>query len=332
MPKLPTNLVKRGRTYVYREVINGRVRRVSLGTDRDIAVTELERIRSLKSDAGLKLSVEQASQQWLSSYVAARRGTKGARLATQRVRDYLVPCLGHLLIRRLGRLDLERYLLWLSKVGGLSVQSVRHVLADCRCLLLWCVEAELLDRSPFPKRFLPRVQEQPPNRLTDEELAAVCAVEDPYGFICRFLVQTGLRWGEFSRAQVSDIQGSTLVVSQTKSKRVRRVPLPASILREIAQRVGRISPLEHSGEFAKRVRRKSGVMHFHAHQLRHTFACRWLEAGGSLAALQAILGHASIVTTQRYGRLSDAHVQAEAARIGEQLVTRVVTPILRPAS
>ena len=36
---------------------------------------------------------------------------------------------------------------------------------------------------------------------------------------------------------------------------------------------------------------------------------------GSLAALQEIIGHASIMTTQRYGRLSDAHVQAEAARI-----------------
>ena len=127
-------------------------------------------------------------------------------------------------------------------------------------------------------------------------------------------------------------RSSTLVVSQTKSKRVRRVPLPASLVSEIRTRVGLISPLQHSGEFAKRVKRKSGVKRFHAHQLRHTFACRWLEEGGSLAALQAILGHSSIVTTQRYGRLSDAHVQAEAARIGERLVTTVVTAPLRQTS
>ena len=47
----------------------------------------------------------------------------------------------------------------------------------------------------------------------------------------------------------------------------------------------------------------------------HTFACRWLECGGSLAALQEILGHASIVRTQRYARLGEEHVRTEAAKV-----------------
>ncbi len=73
--------------------------------------------------------------------------------------------------------------------------------------------------------------------------------------------------------------------------------------------------MRDANTFARWVRGNSSVKRFHAHMTRHTAACRWLEAGGSLAALQEILGHASIVTTQRYARLSEVHVKAEAERI-----------------
>ena len=69
------------------------------------------------------------------------------------------------------------------------------------------------------------------------------------------------------------------------------------------------------GSFAQAVRRASGVTGFHVHQLRHAFACQWIERGGSLAALQQILGHATIVTTKRYARLSDDAVRREALRV-----------------
>ena len=234
--------------------------------------------------------------------------------AEQRVRDYLVPFLGHFLLSKLSRENLRAYRLHLQKTH-LSVQSVKHVLSDCRCFLNWCEDAGLVDRSPFPRRLLPKIQERPPDRLSDEEVERVCRVEEPYGFLARFLVASGLRWGELVRAQVSDVAGDILVVSQTKSGKVRRVPLSSSLVGELRLRVGRISPLKVADGFNLQVRRRTGIERFHAHQLRHTFACQWLEAGGSLAALQEILGHASIVTTQRYGRLSDAHVQAEAQRI-----------------
>jgi integrase len=332
MPRLPKNLVKRGGAYYFREQVSGRVRRISLGRDRDIAIA---RLRSLKTgvtnEPASELSVDEASRRWLSSYVSTAREPKSRKLAAQRVRDFLEPRLGHLRLGSLKREDIRGYRLWLER-QELSVLSVRHILSDCRCFLRWCEDDGLLDRSPFPRRILPKVQERPPDRLTAEELKSVCSLEEPYGFICRFLAQTGLRWGEFIRAKTTDISGEMLLIHRTKSGRVRRVPLAPSLRDELCARVGRVSPLTNADGFAKQVRRRSGVEHFHAHQLRHTFACRWLEAGGSLAALQEILGHASIVTTQRYGRLGEAHVQAEAERIGNQLVTQVVTPQLRRTS
>lgn len=49
--------------------------------------------------------------------------------------------------------------------------------------------------------------------------------------------------------------------------------------------------------------------------LRHTFACEWVDRGGSLAALQSLMGHSSITVTQRYGRISDSMVRAEVMRL-----------------
>jgi integrase len=165
----------------------------------------------------------------------------------------------------------------------------------------------------------------PRSARISERSQKVCSLEEPYGFIGRLLVFTGLRWGEAARAQAADIRNGWIVVHQTKSGRVRRVPIPDSLAVELRLRVGRLLSLRNADGFAVQVRKRTGIEGFHAHQLRHSFACRWLEAGGSLAALQEILGHASIVTTQRYGWLGEAHVQAEARRIQGQGVTSGVT-------
>jgi integrase len=324
MPKLPKNMVRRGSAFYLRQVINGRPVRVSLGTDYEEA---RRRLRSLKTSgvSETTLTVAQGAERWLKSHVATSRREEDWPLAAQRVRDYLVPHLGHLQLNRLTGEQIRSYRLWLDETD-LSPQSVRHLLSDLRCMLNWCADAGLTSASPFPRRILPKIQERPPDRLTDEELAAVCELDDPYGFICRFLASTGLRWGEAAQAQASDIQGGMLVVHQTKSGKVRRVPLTDELQLELRGRVGRLIPLTNAQGFADRVRNRTGIARFHAHQLRHTFSCRWLEASGSLAALQEILGHASIVTTQRYGRLAEDHVRAEAARIQGRLVTEVVTP------
>ena len=70
------------------------------------------------------------------------------------------------------------------------------------------------------------------------------------------------------------------------------------------------------GSFAKTVRKLTGMERFHVHQMRHTFACQWMDRGGNLGALQQVLGHASIETRQRYARMSDEVVMREAERIG----------------
>ena len=79
---------------------------------------------------------------------------------------------------------------------------------------------------------MPKIQERPPDRLTDDEVPRLVSLPDPYGFIIRLGLGTGLRWREIARAKTSDIHDGMLVVSQTKSRKLRRVPLPPALLEE----------------------------------------------------------------------------------------------------
>jgi integrase len=236
------------------------------------------------------------------------------------VRKYLMPHLGMKPVAKVTKDDLRAYRVWLED-RGICLQTVKHILSDARCLFRWAEDSDYVERSPFPRRLMPKIQERPPDRLTDDEVAKLVSLPDPHGFIIRLGLGTGLRWGEIARAKTSDIQDGMLVVSQTKSRKLRRVPLPPDLQEELRNRVGLLSPIRSSATFNRQVRQVSGVERFHAHQLRHTMACRWLERGGSLAALQEILGHASVVVTQRYARLAEAHVKAEAARIAGAVST-----------
>lgn len=240
------------------------------------------------------------------------------KLARQRLSDYLDPELGGLRLRDLVPDQLRRYRLALE-ARALAPLTVRHVLADARCMLNWCVESGRLARSPFPHRIMPRIPERPPDRLTDEEAGAVARIPEPQAFAIRLGLGTGLRWGELCRACGEDLADGALLVHHTKTGRLRRVPLSARLRSEVSSRLGRLVPYAEGspGSFSRFVQRHSQVLRFHVHQLRHTFACRWLEHGGSLPALQQILGHGSVVTTQRYANLSDAAVRREAASVLE---------------
>jgi len=318
VPKRVRNLVRKPgkKGWWFRRKEGGRTIWRSLGTDYDAACDEVKKLKG-ETVHWPSLTVKKAAELWLESYVGVNRRVADRKLAAQRVRDYLVPALGHYRVARVRGEHLRRYRLGLEQ-GHLSPQSVAHVLADCRCFLRWCEESGLIDRAPIPRKFLPRLQERAPDRLTDDEVKKLVALREPFGFYARFLLSTGLRWGEFARLSTADVQASTVVIYHTKSGKVRRVPLPVALRRELDGRVGKLTHLKKAESFNGFVRR-TGLDGFHVHQLRHTFATKWIEDGGSLAALQAILGHASVVTTQRYAKLSDEAVRREATRLGERV-------------
>lgn len=268
------------------------------------------------------MTVKEAGHRWLSTYVPTTRNEKGQRLAEARFARYAYLMLGDIPLVELDGDEIREYRLWLERDVRLSPYTVTHVLSDLRCLLRWAVTVGLLERSPFPPRVLPRIAEVPPRGFTTQEIAVLTSFAGHGGFALRFLIGTGLRWAEACRATRDHVRGLLLEVRNTKSGRVRRVPVTVELMAE-AEVYGyqRFVPYAASspGSFSRRVRHLSGIADFHVHRCRHTFAMRWLEAGGNLAVLQQVLGHRDLSTTMRYARVTDELIEREADRVDRKL-------------
>jgi integrase len=277
-------------------------------------------------------TVRSFSRRWLTEYVAQRRVGKGRALAKQRLEDYVLPIVGSLTLPEVTTPHL-RAVRGRCEKAKLSPQTVRHVLGDVRCLLRYGIECGLTTTVPSFRTVFPTVSEVAPRRLSDEEMAAILgSLTERQAFVVRLALLTGLRWGELRRLQWRHVIANPtphLIVELTKSRKVRRVPLvpeAAALLKAAKAKTSSVNVLPYrmkkpcslyaNGE------EKSGVK-WHFHQLRHTFACRWLEAGGSKEALQRILGHSTIRLTERYGALGDEAVFSEAERVGRRISGRI---------
>jgi integrase len=202
----------------------------------------------------------------------------------------------------------------------------------------------LLFRSDLPRlpRPLPRYLPVDADRRLTQELA-----DSPYRLAADALLlqrACGLRIGELLDLEldcVHDIpgQGSWLKVPLGKLDTERMVPLDEETLTLIDRIVATRSPgrpirhprtgrpaqflFTHHGRRLSqnalraelhRAATKAGIGHVFPHQLRHTYATALVNAGVSLQALMALLGHVSAQMSLRYARLFDHTVRAEYER------------------
>jgi len=266
-------------------------------------------------------TLTEAGQRWLASYVATTRNAKGQRLARTRFERYVLPALASLRPHEITPDHIRALRLELEHVWQLSPYTVMHVLSDVRCFLRWAVSVNVVERSPFPARVMPRIAEVAPRGFSDREVDILHALPGQPGFVVRFLLGTGLRWAEACRASRDHVRGRLLEVDHTKSGRLRRVPLSAELLEEITRCGPRLVPYAacSPGSFSRAIRGRTGIADFHVHRCRHTFAMRWLAAGGNLAVLQQILGHRDLSTTMRYARVTDELIEREADRVAARM-------------
>ena len=150
--------------------------------------------------------------------------------------------------------------------------------------------------------------------------------------IVRCALDMGLRAGEIARLLISDVdwRAGTVTLRGTKSLRQDILPLPVETGLALADYLqherphtgnpaiflrcqgGRDQPITSMAiqKVIKRAGRRIGLMHFSAHALRHTLACRLVENGSSLKEVADVLRHRSLNTTLIYAKLDTPKLSA----------------------
>jgi integrase/recombinase XerC len=240
-----------------------------------------------------------------------------------------------------GELDLTALRSWLAKLrtlGGARASLARRA-ASARTFSAWAHRAGLVDRDAAAQLASPKARRELPAVLrADQATHLVLAPGDEASpvllrdrAILELLYATGVRVSELCGLDVGDVdRGRRVVRVLGKGGRERSVPygLPAEEALDDWLRLGRASLAgPASGDallvgarggrlqptivrrLVSRYSHAAGLPHISPHGLRHSAATHLLEGGADLRAVQELLGHASLSSTQIY-----THVSVERLR------------------
>jgi site-specific recombinase XerD len=236
------------------------------------------------------------------------------------------------------RTVLRRYLANLS-TRRYARRSIARKASTLRRYFAWCARRGLVTADPSVGLSAPSGDGRLPRVLKQDELTALLddppAADEALGVRARddavleVLYGSGLRVGELCSLDVDDLdleRGRALVWG--KGDKRRAVPLSEHAVSALrvwlrdgrAHLAGDASPPE--ALFLNRRGRRLGPRDVrrlldrrsaaptHPHALRHTFATHLLDGGADLRAVQELLGHADLATTQRYTHVSRERLRA----------------------
>jgi len=223
---------------------------------------------------------------------------------------------------------------------GLSKTSVARALAAVRSLYRWLAQEGIVEQNPaalvstpkLPKKLprVPTIEEM--NNVLDGEMPEVASFPQRDHLMLELLYGCGIRNSELIGINVDDVRRSAeAILIRGKGKKERYVPFGDSVKTALAaylparqrllaesrkntnallinRRGGRLTT-RSVGRIIKKIAVAKGLPpDVHPHTLRHAFGTHLLEEGADLRAIQEMLGHERLSTTQRYTQLSMKHV------------------------
>ncbi|MDF0605893.1 tyrosine recombinase XerC [Neisseriaceae bacterium TC5R-5] len=217
---------------------------------------------------------------------------------------------------------------------GLSSSSLARKLSSWRQFYQWLIEQQLRDDDPCYGLRAPKRGKLLPKALpVDSTVALLNGINEPDTLSVRdralfeLIYSCGLRLSESVGLNLTDVDFSdALLRVHGKGGKVRIVPIGAEAVSCLQQWLSlRHAPAEEYAVFlGQRGKRLSGrqvekrlrdwaircgtAQHVHPHMLRHSFASHLLQSSGDLRAVQELLGHANLSSTQIYTSLDFLHL------------------------
>ena len=229
--------------------------------------------------------------------------------------------------------DLEAFTKWINKLGMKSASQAR-IISGLRSFFKYCLIEDIVTIDPAALLEAPKAQRKLPDTLAYEEIEKIISVIDlskPEGQRNKAILETlyscGLRVSELINLKISQLYfdvGYIRVIGKGDKERLIPIGMDAikyidiyknNIRNHLAIKTGEedILFLNRRGAGLSRVMiflllkelaMKAGITkNISPHTFRHSFATHLVEGGADLRAVQEMLGHESITTTEIYTHL-----------------------------
>lgn len=273
-------------------------------------------------------------QAWLARLAGERKASPHTVDGYRRDLDKLLRWMEAQQLDDFSRLDAHRMRAFVAAEhrGGLAPKSLQRLLSSCRSLFRQLRREGLLEGDPVAGVRGPKVHRKLPQVLDVDEATTLVESggEGALGVRDRAMLElfysSGLRLSELVGLRWLDLDleaGEVRVLG--KGSKTRIVPVgrhAVSALRALGEAEGKapespvfrgrggapISPRTVQARLKQLALTQGFAKRVHPHLLRHTFASHMLESSGDLRAVQELLGHADIATTQIYTHLDFQHL------------------------
>lgn len=274
-------------------------------------------------------------EQFLSELAHQRRASPHTLAAYRHDLETLLNLAGDADARTLQPFQLRRQAMQLH-ARGLGPRSLARVLSAWRAWYRWLARRGEIARNPCDGLRAPKQPKRLPKALSIEQTLALldapadAALDKRDAAMFELFYSSGLRLAELASLDARgglDLDAGEVTVTGKRGK-TRIVPLgakcAAAIRAWLAERAalarpdepalfvnrsgGRLAPRSVERRLDLWAKRHGAAVHVHPHMLRHSFASHVLQSSGDLRAVQEMLGHANIGTTQIYTHLDFQHL------------------------